>query len=812
MIPKVSISEAIPKTLEEMRATSARWIGKPVSRIEDPALVTGRIEFIDDVEPVGSLHCAILRSPYAHARIRRVHAEDARACRGVVAVVTGQDALRWTQPLPGVPEGRGSHVLAIAKAHYAGEPVAAVAATSRALAEDALERIEVDYEPLPSVVDPHRARLPDSPLVSEDHSTNVMLHRVFEWGDVAEAFRSADHVFEGSFRCHRLGANPIETFGVIARWNAAEGSFTIRGSFQSPAFSCLGIAAALAIPPAKLQLIAHPHGGSFGGKGGTRGAVIAALLSRAADGRPVKWVEDRMEYLLAGGGQAWDRHYETSLAVRADGIVTGFSVRLVDDIGASGENAGAISTVRPIVAFTGCYAIPAARYDLELVATNKLPQSAYRGMGLTPHNFVLEQMMDIAARGIGIDPAELRRRNLIPPDAFPYTIVSGNRYDSGRYEAVLDRALEISAYTEMRRQQEEGRRRGQLVGIGVVNTIEPGVFSWNVYGAVLGGLPGTGVPEGVRLAIDPTGHITARVGFALEGQGQYTIIAQIVAEFFGVGIDAVSVRMEDTLSAPPHFGPGGSRMAVVLSGAVLGAADQLRRKLACVAAKLMDVDPVDIVLEGGCLRSAASTQSMTIGEVASLLLMRSDLLPPGVEPGAEATYTWVAPGQEIPDDQARARSYLTASNSCHVAMVEIDAETGRIGILRYVAIDDCGVRLNPAIVEGQIDGGLAQGVGAAFLEEYTYDEDGQPLTTTLADYLLPTIRDIPASEHDSLCTPSPFTPLGAKGMGEAAMLTTQAALMCAVNDALAPLGVRATETPAAPERIWRLLSGRRTHA
>lgn len=252
-------------------------------------------------------------------------------------------------------------------------------------------------------------------------------------------------------------------------------------------------------------------------------------------------------------------------------------------------------------------------------------------------------------------------------------------------------------------------------------------------------------------------------------------------------------------------------MAVVLSGAVLGAADRLRRKLACVAAKLMDVDPVDIVLERGCLRNAASTMSMTIGEIASLLLMRSDLLPPGVEPGAEATYTWVAPGQEMPDDQARAQSYLTAANSCHVARVEIDAQTGRIGILRYVAVDDCGVRLNPAIVQGQIDGGLAQGVGAAFLEEYTYDADGQPLTTTLADYLLPTIRDIPASEHDSLCTPSPFTPLGAKGMGEAAMLTTQAALMCAVNDALAPRGLRATETPATPERIWRLLRDDRTH-
>jgi CO/xanthine dehydrogenase Mo-binding subunit len=679
-----------------------------------------------------------------------------------------------------------------------------VAATSRYVAEDALELIEVDYEPMPTVVDAAKAMTPDAPLVFEEHGDNMMYQRVFTWGDVKEAFENADRVFDESFRWHRLGANPLETFGVISQWDLVEGSLTCRGSFQSPAHMALGRSLTLGLPTNRIRLISHPHGGSFGGKGGARGTDITALLSRKAGGPPVKWIEDRMEYLAAGGSQAWDRHYEASLAVQADGTVVGFKVKLVDDLGATGEGYGAMSAAKPLASFTGCYTIPCAEYDLSIVATHKLPASPYRGMGPPPHNFVLEQMMDIAARGLGMDPAEIRRKNYIPPDRFPYTIASGNEYDSGNYEAALDKALEISDYRKLRERQAEAREQGRHLGIGLVSTIEPGVFDWNAYAIV--GIPGTGVPEGVTVGIDLFGKIVARVGFALEGQGQYTVVTQILADYFGVELDDVRVVAQDTLSAPPHFGPGGSRLGVAIAGATLGAAERLKEKLVRVAAGLLQTEAENVELMDATLRvKGVPGAEMPLAQVAATMLTRSDLLPPDVDPHPEATYVWTAAGRTPADEQGRAKSYLTAANACHVVLVEVDPETGMVEILDYFIADDCGTRLNPANVEGMIQGSVAQGVGAALLEEYVYDGEGQLLTSTFMDYLLPTIHEVPATEKAALVTPSPFTPLGAKGVGEGAMHTTPAAVMCAINDALAPLGVRATEVPATPNRLWKLL-------
>jgi CO/xanthine dehydrogenase Mo-binding subunit len=518
----------------------------------------------------------------------------------------------------------------------------------------------------------------------------------------------------------------------------------------------------------------------------------------------VKWIEDRTEYLMAGGGQAWDRHYRASLAVRRDGVVTGLRVELLDDLGATGESYGAISAAKPLAAFTGCYAIPAAAYELTLVATNKLPASPYRGMGPPPHNFVLEQMMDIAARELALDPAEIRRRNYIPSDRFPYTIPSGNEYDSGDYPAALDKVLELADYRELRRQQEEARRQGRCIGIGVVNAIEPGVFDWNAYSIV--GMQGIGVPEGVTVSIDVLGKVTVRVGFALEGQGQYTLATQVAADYFGLEMSDVHVVQLDTQSAPPNFGPGGSRLGVALTGAVLGACERIREKLVKVAATLLKTEPAEIEFVDGRFQVAGTPDAqMPLAVVAAVMLTRSDLLPADEDPRPEATYVWTAPGRTAADEQGRTKSYLTAANACHVVVVEIDAETGQTGILDYFLVDDCGTRLNPATVEGMTQGSVVQGVGAALLEEYVYDEQGQILTTTLMDYLLPTISEAPFPKTAALVTPSPFTPLGAKGCGEGAIHTTPAAVLCAINDALAPLGVRVTEVPATPHRIWRLI-------
>lgn len=791
-------------TFERLPVEKPRWIGNGVPRKEDRALLTGRTRFVDDVVLPDMLHCAILRSPFAHARIESLDAGEALDLPGVVAVVTGVDVRSWCRPSAGVPKGWGSLCLATEKVRFVGEPVAAVAAASRAIAEDAIERIAVEYEPLEPVTDPFDAMAPDSPLVHDDKGTNVMLQRELTWGEVDAAFASATHVFTDRFRWHRVGANPTETFGAICEWDPVTLELTVHGSIQSPGLSALGLASTLGIPPNKVNVRSMPHGGSFGGKGGGRGMEIAALLSRKAAGRPVKWIEDRAEYLVAGGGQAWDRHYEASIALDDDGRVTALTVRLVDDLGATGEGFGALGAAKPLAAFTGPYAIGAARYDLTLVATNKTPVSPYRGMGPPPHFFVLEQLMDIAARALAIDPAELRRINFIPSDAFPYTIPSGNEYDSGSYAEVLDAALDLADYPTLRGRQAEARAQGRLVGIGVASTIEPGVFDWNSYSIV--GMSQTGVPEGATVSVDVSGAVTVRVGFALEGQGQYTLVSQLAADFFGVEMDAVRVVQLDTQSSPPSFGPGGSRLGVAITAAVLGACERVADRMRAVVAGLFGVPTDDVVLWNGSfsVRDGEGAE-LTVAQVAGTMLARCDLLPAGIDPRPEATYVWTAPGRTRADDQGRAKSYLTAAQAVHVVMVEIDPRTGVVEIVEYCLADDCGTRLNPATVEGQTDGSLAQGIGAALFEEYVYDEQGQPLVATLADYLIPTINEVPATRKTAVVTPSPFTPLGAKGCGEGAIHVTPAAIMCAVNDALAPLGVLLREVPAAPQRVWNLI-------
>lgn len=798
----------IPTGIEDLPVGEARFVGRHVLRKEDPALLTGRVEFIDDVQLPGMVHAAILRSPMAHARIVSVDVSAALALDGVVAVVTGADAVAWANPARSAPEGWGARCIASDKATFVGEPVAAVAATSRYVAEDALELIDVEYEPLEVVADPSAAMAEGAPLVHEEQASNVMMQRVFTWGEVDAALAGAAHTFTETFRWNRVGANPTETYGCVCEWDPMTLDITVRGAMQSPSSFALGRAATFGVPSNKVNVIGHAHGGSFGGKGNARGTDIACMLSRKAGGRPVKWIEDRTEYLTAGASQAWDRHYEVTLALDAGGIVTALVVKLVDDLGATGEGFGAISAAKPLAAFTGPYTIPVARYDLTLVATNKLPASPFRGMGPPPHFFVLESMMDIAARGLGVDPAELRRRNFIRPEQFPYTIPSGNEYDSGSYEKVLDEALDLAEYEDLRKLQAEARAEGRIVGIGVASAVEPGVFDWTAYAIV--GMPQTGVPEGATVSFDVMGNVTVRVGFSMEGQSQYTLVSQVVADYFALDMDAVRVVNLDTQSAPPSFGPGGSRLGVAITGAVLGACERIKEKMCAVTAAVMRCEPGDVELRDGkfCVKGRPGSE-MSVTQLCGMMLARSDLLPPGIDPRPEATYVWTAAGRTPADEKGRAKSYLTAAQAVHVVMVEIDPDTGFVEILKYCLVDDCGTRLNPVVVEGQTDGSVAQGIGVALYEEYAYDDAAQPLTASFMDYLMPTINEVPALEKRAVVTPSPVAPLGAKGCGEGAIHTTPAAVMCAVNDALAPLGVSAREVPAAPKRIWDLLHSSR---
>jgi CO/xanthine dehydrogenase Mo-binding subunit len=794
----------IPTAPDQLPGGEPRYIGKSVNRVEDPALVSGSAQFIDNLSLPGMLHCAILRSPHPHARIVRVDASKALALDGVEAVVSGEDFARWCNPNYTAPEGWGTYSMAVDKARYVGEPVAAVAASSRYVAEDALELIEVEYEVLPPLPDAEAAIAPGAPLLHPERGSNVMLERNYTWGEVDRVFAEADRVVQRKFRWNRVGANPTETFGCICQWDLADNSLTCHGSFQVPRFMALAKSMTLKLPSNRVRIVALPMGGGFGGKGGPRGTDIAALLSRKACGRPVKYIEDRMEYLLAGGGQSWDRRYEAALALKADGTVTGLRVKLLDDQGATAEGYGSISVAKPLAAFTGSYRIEAASYEVKLVATNRAPTYAYRGYGPPPHFLVLESLIDIAARELQLDPAELRRRNYIRPEQFPYTIPSGNEYDSGNYAGVLDRVIELSEYRALREQQAAARKQGRLVGVGIVSTVEPGVFDWNAYATV--GVPGVGVPEGVKVAVDVLGNITVAVGFNLQGQGQFTVAAQVVADYFGVDMGVVRVATASSDVAVAHFGQGGSRLGVAVSGAIIGACEKLKALFCKVVAHVMQTTPDRVELRAGRVQLiGAPEHGMTVAEVAGLMLSRTDLLPDGVEPCPEAIYVWSAPNRNAPDDQGRCRSYLTAANATHVALIEIDRETGRVDILRYFVVDDCGTRLNPASVDGQLQGGIAQGVGAALYEEYVYDAQGQPLVSTFVDYLMPTIHEVPMTVKDHLVTPSPVAPLGAKGCGEGAIHTTPATLLCAINDALAPLGKEMLETPASPHRLWKLL-------
>ncbi|MBK7250395.1 MAG: xanthine dehydrogenase family protein molybdopterin-binding subunit [Gammaproteobacteria bacterium] len=798
------MARGVLKLPEDLPVSVPRFVGKEVTRLEDPGLVTGTAEFIDNLSLAGMLHCAILRSPHPHARILRIDTSAAEAMDGVAAVLTGEDLRRWCNPAVTAPEGWGSYSMAVDKVRFVGEPVAAVAACNRYLAEDALEQIRVEYEPLPCVPDAHAATTPGASLVFEEKGSNVIQSRVYDWGEVDRMFAEADHVVSNTFRWNRVGANPTETFGCICQWDLTGNALTCHGSYQVPRFMALGRSATLRLPANRIRIIAQPMGGGFGGKGGPRGTDIAALLSRKAEGRPVKYIEDRIEYLLAGGGQSWDRHYEAALAVRADGTITGLKVKLLDDQGAGAEGYGTISAAKPLAAFTGCYRIEAARYDLTLVATNRAPTYPFRGYGPPPHYFVLESLVDMAARKLGMDPAELRRRNYIRPEQFPYVVPSGNEYDSGQYEVVLDKALALADYAKLRAEQARARAAGRLIGIGVVSTVEPGVFDWNCYATV--GVPGVGVPEGVKVAVDILGNVTVAVGFNLQGQGQFTVAAQVAADYLGVDMHAVRVATAASDVALPHFGQGGSRLGVSVTGAVLGACRKLEVLFCRVVAHLMQTTPEQVELMDGRLRLKANPAvGMTLAEVAGTMLARSDLLPPDVEPCPEANYVWTAPGRTAPDEQGRCKSYLTAANATHLVMVEVDRETGQTSILGYWIVDDCGTRLNPATVDGQIEGGVAQGVGAALFEEYVYGESAQPLVTTFVDYLIPTIGEVPSSRKAVVVTPSPVSPLGAKGTGEGAIHTTPAAIMCAINDALSPLGIEVRETPASPRRLWQLL-------
>jgi len=753
----------------------AGWTGRRLRRVEDPKLLQGRGAFLEDLTPEGALHVAVVRSPHAHARITAVDTSRALRAPGVVAVLCGADL-----DLPAVPaEGlRGSRlaphpVLARGVVRYVGEPVAAVVAATRAQAEDAAALVEVGYEPLEPVTDPQQA-LEDRVLVHPELGTNVAYRRKVRAGDPDAAFAQAHRVVRATIRQQRVAPVPMEPRGVLASWDGARGLLTVWSSTQVPHDLRDALADALGLAANRIRVVAPDVGGGFGAKLNTYPEeVLVAYLSRRLH-RPVRWVESRRENLVATAqGRSQAGQFEVACDPR--GRILAIRARLVADIGAYTLSTTVDVPALTVRVLTGPYAVESVEAEVLEVYTHKTPTGAYRGAGRPEATFYLERLVDLVASELGLDPAAVRRRNLLPKSAFPYRSPTGAHYDSGDYRKALRVLLDRADYAGLRRWQAEERARGRYLGIGLSCYVEVCTFGW----------------ENARVRVSGDGSAVVFTGTSPHGQGGATGFAQIVADQLGIPPDRVEVVHGDTLAVPSGMGTAGSRTLVVGGSAVLRAAEKVRRKMQRLAAHLLEASPGDLELRDGKFVVRGSDRAVTVEEVAAAAY-QAGRLPHGMTPGLEEEGSFVV-------------RQATAPFGAHLCVVEVDPETGEVRVLRYVSVDDCGVVVNPLLVEGQIQGGIVQAMGQALMEEVVYDPTGQPLTWSLLDYPVPRAAHAPAVEMHRTVTPSPTNPLGAKGVGEAGTIGATPAFVNAVLDALRPFGVLHLDTPLRPERIWRAI-------
>jgi carbon-monoxide dehydrogenase large subunit len=756
------------------------YVGRPLKRTEDPRLITGRGQYVEDLKLPGLAYLAFLRSPHAHARITAIRTARAETAPGVIRVVIARD-LPPLRPVPSMVVLPGLKAfpfpyLADAVVDSTGVPVAVVAAESPALAKDASELIEVEYEPLPAVCDPERALAPGAPLVHPEFGTNQAFSFPMTGGDVGEAFSRAAHIARVRVEHNRLAGAPMEPRGVVARYDSGTGELTLWLTTQNPFTTRADLASVLDFPEHKLRLVALDVGGGFGVKGPLyREEVIAAALAQEL-GRPIQWMSTRNEDLLTTHhGRATVT--EAEAAVTSDGEIIGLKVKAIFDLGAHLLSLSLVPPMSNAIHVLGPYRIQNAELLSLGVYTNTGPTGPYRGSGRPVGVYLIERVMDEAARLAGLDPVEIRRRNFIPADAFPYRTAFGTPYDSGNYARALDRALELADYEELRREQAEQRKRGEIVGIGVATYVE----STNVLGW-----------ESGVVRVERSGKVTAITGSSPHGQGHDTTFAQIVADYLGVAYEDVIVRHGDTLGAPQAIGTFGSRSAGLGGSALAKAAIEMRDKGRRLAARLLEASPEDIQpVRGGFQVKGVPERVVGWNRVAEFA-HRGLGLPPEESPGLEATVFF---RQDLP----------AWSFGAGVAVVSVDGETGRVRLERLVAVDDCGNAINPLLVDGQIVGALAQGIGQALLEHVVYGEAGELITGTFMEYALPRADDMPELVLDRTVTPSPLNPLGAKGVGEGGACLAPPAIVNAVVDALSPFEIHHVDTPLTAEKIWRAL-------
>jgi aerobic carbon-monoxide dehydrogenase large subunit len=753
-----------------------------VKRLEDPRLLRGSGRYLDDVVLPRMLAVAFVRSPHAHARIVSVDAAPARALPGVAAVITAQELHGWVRPLAPRLVGGGFTptewpALAVGEVRYCGEAVAAVVASTPYVAADARELVRVAYEPRPAVV------TADDALAAG----RVLVRRGGRHGDVDGVFSRAPVVLRERFTHGRVAAVPMEPRGIVADWDGD--ALTVWASTQVPSVLRSTLASALALEETRVRVMAPDVGGGFGLKTHVFVEDVAVAALARLLGRPVKWVEERREQLTSAA-HAREQRVDVELAADGEGVVRGLRARVISDAGAYHiyPLTAALEPLGSAAILPGPYRVEAYEYEALAVATHKPPLGAYRGVGMTMGAFVMERLLDLLAARLQVDPAEVRRRNFIARDGYPFTSASGMTYDSGDYPKALEHALALAGYDDLRREQQRARAAGRLVGVGVACYTEYTGMGSEVFRRR--GMEDVRALEAATVTMDPDGAVRCALSFPSQGQGHATTVAQVVADRLGVALERVRLVPADTAVVPPGAGTFGSRGAVAIGGTVVVAAERVRARLSALAGHRLEAATDDIVLEGGRAHVRGfPDRAIDMTELARLAYSPPPGgLPDDVDPGLSATVSFDPPGP-------------TFSGAVHVAAVEVDAATGRVRVQRYVVVEDCGPVVNPTIVEGQIHGAVVQGLGEALLESLLYDGEGQLLTATLLDYALARADDVPALEIGHLETPSPLTPGGVKGMGEGGTIGAPAALANAVADAVRPLGVGVTGLPLRPERL-----------
>ncbi|MGH9470600.1 MAG: xanthine dehydrogenase family protein molybdopterin-binding subunit [Terriglobia bacterium] len=764
-------------------------LGARYKRKEDPRLIQGRGHYVDDIKLEGMLHMACARSIHAHARIAAVDVTKARSAPGVVDVITGAELKGKLGLVPCAAGMEGLKIpdhpcLAIDKVCYTGEPVAAVIATDYYRAQDAAQQIEIDYEPLPAVVDPEKALEPGTTLIHPQLGDNIAFVAKLEGGDWNEA-GSDVKVLKQRLINQRLAPVSMETRGVVANYSPGEDTLTVWSSTQVPHILKTQLAIMLGMDEPRCRVIAPEVGGAFGSKLNVYSEEGVACYASRKLGRPVKWIESRRENLLATT-HGRDQINDLEIYFQPDGKVTGIKCRIVADLGAYHQLlTPAIPTLTALM-ILGCYRIPKVSVETVGVFTNKMATDAYRGAGRPEASYIIERAMDMVAQELKLDPAEVRMRNFPAPEDFPLELPTGVTYDTANYQRSLQRLLRMAGYRRLRKEQQRLRKKGRYLGLGLSTYVEICAMG-----------PSSRMPAGGweygSVTVQPTGKVTVLSGTSPHGQGEETTFAQIAAETLGIPFDDVTVFHGDTFQVPLGIGTFGSRTTAVGGTAILNAARRVRKKMATIAAHKLGVKPGALVFANGKIQTRDGKSAMSFVEVAQEAIF-AKTLPAGVEPGLTEKCVFEPPTYTFPF-------------GAHLAVTEVDAETGDVRLRNYYAVDDCGRIVNPMLVDGQVHGGLAQGIGQALWEAHVYDENGQLLTGTLMDYAVPRASQFPWFDTMTLSTRTPVNPLGAKGVGEAGTIGSTPAVVNSVVDALSYFGVRHIDMPLRPEKIWRIVRG-----